>query len=117
MNKKRFRRQLWLPAVWISACAPSSETLYGDAPAPLRDWYLQALRAEPARAQGPLPQGPGPDRLSQSVARRLGADFRRIPNPPLVLYVFPHLGAQDTPIPGYATRFFLFDRTPIAPVR
>ena len=39
----------------------------------------------------------------------LDAHFPRLPNPTLVLYVFPHLaGAERVPVPGYATTFPMY---------
>ncbi|MEX2123880.1 MAG: TIGR03751 family conjugal transfer lipoprotein [Woeseia sp.] len=39
----------------------------------------------------------------------LDAHFPRLPNPTLVLYVFPHLaGADRVPVPGYATTFPMY---------
>ncbi|SJM91049.1 TIGR03751 family conjugal transfer lipoprotein [Crenothrix polyspora] len=36
--------------------------------------------------------------------------FQRLPNPDLVMYVFPHLsGAEGNPIPGYSTAFPFYD--------
>ena len=41
--------------------------------------------------------------------------FPRLPNPSLVMYVFPHLaGAERTPVPGYATTFPLYERVEYA---
>lgn len=35
--------------------------------------------------------------------------FRRLPNPDLVLYVFPHVsGKEQTPVPGYTTLFPMY---------
>lgn len=35
--------------------------------------------------------------------------FPTLPNPQLVIYVYPHLAGQDeTPVPGYSTVFSLF---------
>ncbi len=37
--------------------------------------------------------------------------FQRLPNPDLVMYVFPHLaGPEQVPIPGYTTTFPLYER-------
>ena len=37
--------------------------------------------------------------------------FKKIPNPELTLYVFPHLaGESEIPIPGYSTAFNAYDR-------
>lgn len=40
--------------------------------------------------------------------------FPRLPNPPLVMYVFPHLTGTGHPVPGYATSFPMYDKTEYA---
>jgi len=35
--------------------------------------------------------------------------FPKLPNPELVMYVFPHLTAKGRPVPGYATAFTLYE--------
>ena len=40
--------------------------------------------------------------------------FPRLPNPPLVMYVFPHLTRTGQPVPGYATSFPMYDKTEYA---
>lgn len=40
--------------------------------------------------------------------------FPRLPNPPLVMYVFPHLTGTGQPVPGYATSFPMYDKTEYA---
>ena len=41
--------------------------------------------------------------------------FPRLPNPTLVMYVFPHLADEDqVPVPGYATAFPLYKRVEYA---
>ena len=41
--------------------------------------------------------------------------FPRLPNPTLVMYVFPHLaGEAQAPVPGYATAFPLYEQTEYA---
>lgn len=45
----------------------------------------------------------------------LDRHFPRLPNPTLVMYVFPHLaGAERVPIPGYTTTFTLYARVEYA---
>ncbi len=37
--------------------------------------------------------------------------FNRLPNPDLVMYVFPHVsGPEGSPIPGYSTAFSFYER-------
>ncbi|WP_130537695.1 TIGR03751 family conjugal transfer lipoprotein [Thiomicrorhabdus indica] len=35
--------------------------------------------------------------------------FPKLPNPTLVMYVFPHMAASGVPVPGYSTAFKLYD--------
>ena len=36
--------------------------------------------------------------------------FPRLPNPTLVMYVFPHLGEEGAPVPGYSTAIPMYER-------
>ena len=43
------------------------------------------------------------------------AIFSRLPNPGLVMYVFPHLaGDEQVPVPGYATTFPMYEQVEYA---
>lgn len=51
-------------------------------------------------------------RTAQNEIERL---FHRLPNPDLVMYVFPHLaGTEPVPVPGYSTVFPLHRRVQYA---
>ncbi|MDO7927749.1 TIGR03751 family conjugal transfer lipoprotein [Pseudomonas sp. KFB-139] len=75
-----------------------------------------------ARAQLRRPVDP----LSQSVMHEsktytrtaqneIYSQFKRLPNPDLVMYVFPHLaGSEPAPIPGYTTVFPFYQRVQYA---
>ena len=41
------------------------------------------------------------------------AQFQLLPNPVVPLTVFPHLAEGQTPVPGYQTAFFVYDKKPI----
>lgn len=45
----------------------------------------------------------------RTVHNELGVRFPLLPNPSLVLFVFPHL-VDNVPIPGYATTFHLYEK-------
>lgn len=50
-------------------------------------------------------------RYSRDAHHANDSRFRRLPNPDLVMYVFPHLaGSESVPVPGYATVFPLHSR-------
>ncbi len=69
-----------------------------------------ALRA----ALGSRPLGDNTDALagySRTAFNELDVTFPRLPNPTLVMYVYPHLATDErVPIPGYATTFPLYPR-------
>lgn len=52
---------------------------------------------------------------TRDAANEIDAIFPRIPNPTLVMYVFPHLaGEEAVPVPGYATSFPMYERVEYA---
>ncbi len=51
---------------------------------------------------------------TRSRYQALNNRFPFLPNPVLVMYVFPHLTSAGTPIPGYATFFKFFAADPVA---
>jgi conjugative transfer region lipoprotein (TIGR03751 family) len=46
---------------------------------------------------------------SSEAQTEIGQLFPRLPNPDLVMYVFPHLSADGHPVPGYATSFPMYE--------
>ena len=52
---------------------------------------------------------------TRDAFNEIDATFPRLPNPSLVMYVFPHLaGDEQVPVPGYVTTFTLYDRVEYA---
>lgn len=52
---------------------------------------------------------------TRTAQNEIYAQFRRLPNPDLVMYVFPHLAGTDpVPVPGYSTVFPLYQRVQYA---
>lgn len=69
---------------------------------PLTDADVQAAPGEQAR-------------YARTAANEVRSQFRRLPNPDLVMYVFPHLAGTDpVPVPGYTTLFPLYQRVQYA---
>ena len=46
---------------------------------------------------------------TRTASTELDALFPRLPNPELVMYVFPHMTAKGRPVPGYSTSFTQFE--------
>src|SRR5690606_35538108 len=52
---------------------------------------------------------------TRTAANEIQRQFHRLPNPDLVIYVFPHLAGTDSvPVPGYSTVFPLYQRVQYA---
>lgn len=52
---------------------------------------------------------------TRTATNEIRPQFRRLPNPDLVMYVFPHLAGTDpVPVPGYSTVFPLYRRVQYA---
>jgi len=49
------------------------------------------------------------DGFTREVDSEIQVLFPRLPNPGLVMYVFPHLSAKGHPIPGYGTSFPMYE--------
>ena len=90
---------VWTQHVGAGLQRPAQQLL--DARQALRR-PLTGLDAEPALAG---------DSYTRSAQLEIENLFRRLPNPDLVMYVFPHLsGSEQIPIPGYSTVFPMHDR-------
>jgi len=113
----------------LAGCATNPEKLlpHGDATmldiwnqqtagsgAPSTRVLLDARQTLRRPLQAPLPvldQGPY-TRTAQSEIYR---QFQRLPNPDLVMYIFPHLAGSDpVPVPGFSTVFPLYQRVQYA---
>lgn len=134
-----------MPRIWIKhglvaclalqalGCASDKEKVLPHEPATMLDlWeeHTQANGASSRRAgpliaaratlrQGPIPFSPSPDRsaidYSRTSENEITAQFKRLPNPDLVMFVFPHLsGSEGAPIPGYSTIFPMHSRVKYA---
>lgn len=52
---------------------------------------------------------------TRTAENEIDRQFRRLPDPDLVMYVFPHLtGTEPVPVPGYSTVFPLYQRVQYA---
>nr|WP_067297531.1 TIGR03751 family conjugal transfer lipoprotein [Marinobacterium profundum] len=54
-------------------------------------------------------------RYTRTAHNEIIRQFHRLPNPDLIMYVFPHLAGTDpVPVPGYSTVFPLYQRVQYA---
>ncbi|WP_432764973.1 TIGR03751 family conjugal transfer lipoprotein [Halomonas elongata] len=45
---------------------------------------------------------------TRTAANEIYSRFARLPNPDIVMYVYPHLAGGEVPVPGYSTVFSLY---------
>jgi conjugative transfer region lipoprotein (TIGR03751 family) len=123
------RRHPLATLAWISlllaGCAGTKETVLpqdGPSMQAIYDAHFEAIGAGDPRALrrelGDRPIGNGARDLAgyaRSAQTELDTLFPRLPNPTLVMYVYPHLaGPERVPVPGYATTFPLYERVEYA---
>ena len=109
----------------LGGCASTKDAVLpqdGPPMAAIYDAHIRELAAQdPTVVRGVLgtrPINSGEADLhgyTREAFNELDLSFPRLPNPSLVMYVFPHLaGAERTPVPGYSTTFPLYERVEYA---
>lgn len=74
----------------------------------------EAAPQERLRSQSqarPIAAGDGNTQRYWSALEPLQQRFARVPNPDLVMVVYPHLAKGKYPVPGYVTVFPMYDQT------
>ena len=116
---------LLLPLGLLGGCAGTKDAVLPQDGPPMQAIYDAHLRdmgvQDPTVVRGALGTRPinsgdqDLDGYTREALTELDITFPRLPNPTLVLYVFPHLaGPERTPVPGYATTFPLYERVEYA---
>ncbi len=93
---------------------PSMQTIY--------ERHIEAMGAHDPLAMRkelghrPIPDTDGAlDGYTREAYNELDTTFPRLPNPTLMMYVFPHLaGEEQVPVPGYVTTFPMYERVEYA---
>lgn len=90
--------------IWNGAGTPGVQPQLLDARQQLRRPLTSANLA--ANLQAPY---------TRHAANEIRSLFPRLPNPDLVMYVYPHLsGTEQVPVPGYSTVFPFYQRVQYA---
>lgn len=119
-------KQLLIITVLLSlgGCATSKDELMPNPEGQtMNDLWEQGTqgssKADIIAARGTLRRPIGPHEMteqqfshSRNVENEIYSQFKRLPNPDLVMFIYPHLsGSESVPVPGYSTVFPLY-RTP-----
>lgn len=118
MNKKNLLTLAFLPLL-LTGCATSKNELLPPGDQDMKTTWqshsggTQRLMDARATLRRPLTPVPATEQAawSRTGENEVRSQFRRLPNPDMVMYLFPHMVAGETPVPGYSTVFPLYIRT------
>jgi len=116
---------LGLISLVLSGCASTKDAVLPQDGPPMKAIYEQHIQKLGARdplvmreALGNRPVVDGEGALhgyTREAYNEIDTTFPRVPNPSLVMYVFPHLaGKEQVPVPGYVTTFPMYERVEYA---
>jgi conjugative transfer region lipoprotein (TIGR03751 family) len=102
----------------LSGCSTTKEDVIPQDGPDMQQIYSEHMRQSSAHSD-PLQQRNGLGRAVRpgkqdlraytlEAANEIDQVFPLLPNPQMVLYVFPHLSAEGAPVPGYTTAFPLY---------
>ena len=100
---------LALSCVMLSGCSTSKEEML-----PAGDNTMLELW-NGADGGGSTSRQSAADRsYSRTQESEITQQFPRLPNPDMVMYLYPHLADGNTPVPGYSTVFPFYSQTQYA---
>lgn len=113
-----------ISALLLGGCATTKDTVLPRDGKPMKQIYEEHFERigeqSTGRAREQLGRGPGSSEATlhgyvRDVHSEISVTFPRLPNPTLVMFVFPHLaGPEGVPVPGYATSFPMYERVEYA---
>ena len=114
-----------LGLISLAGCASTKDTILpqdGPSMKAIYDAHVHEMNAhDPQVIRGELGNRPimtGEAALqgyTRDAFKEIDVLFPRLPNPSLVMYVFPHLaGEAHAPVPGYATAFPMYEQVEYA---
>ncbi len=141
MRLIRIAAPVWISvmlALLVGGCASTKEDVFPKNMKPMSEVYdqhfaklrtrgIEGARVRHQNERTPLPAaaadpagqpvtGAEPELVgyTREAHTEIEALFPVLPNPQLLLYVYPHLGEDGAPVPGYATAFPLYERVEYA---
>ena len=105
-------------ALSLTACATSKEDVIPQDGPDMQTIYdthqrnagaQRHLTTQRADLDRPIARGAGDlHDFTQQASNEIDPVFPLLPNPQMVLFVFPHLSTEGAPVPGYTTAFPLY---------
>lgn len=117
--KMQVKTVLWISLVGLvaSGCSTNAplKTLQNDGPSTAE--LMRAAPLSPESSMERQPSHPGRtlydynySHYTRNAVNELDMLFPQIPNPTLVMYVYPYIARSGVPVPGYSTAFPLFEQ-------
>jgi len=107
-----------LTALWISGCSTNAPLKELSQKGPSTAELMRQSPTAQSRVQAREPLRPIYDYnysdYTRNARNELDVLFPRLPNPTLVMYVYPHISSSGVPVPGYSTSFPMYERTEYA---
>ena len=118
MHPKKF----WLIVSSISVigagCASNKEKVFDQNQPTMRETYNRMFvdnEAEKARMRKlSATEVPEYSSYTRDIREEIHAEFPELPNPEMVMYVYPHLTNSGVPVPGYYTTLRMYLKTQYA---
>ncbi len=102
----------------LAGCASTQEDVIPRDGPDMLEIYRSHMQRSGSASRRPAAERPlagKPDaRFAREAAAEIENRFPLLPNPMLVLYVYPHLAEDGAPVPGYATAFRMYERDEFA---
>lgn len=133
LTDRRLRPCAWLTiALLASGCSTSKEEMLPHGDATMTDVWEQGTTGSAGSTSSrllldarqtlrrPLDSQQSAMRndnaaFTRTAQNEIYSQFKRLPNPDLVMYVYPHLAGTDpAPVPGYTTVFPFYQRVQYA---
>ncbi len=102
----------------LTGCSTTKEKVIPQNGPDMQQIYSQHMQrsgahSDPLRWRDGFDRSIGPGKAdlrgyTREAANEVEQVFPLLPNPQMVLYVFPHLSGEGAPVPGYATAFPLY---------
>ncbi|AUV37472.1 TIGR03751 family conjugal transfer lipoprotein [Klebsiella pneumoniae] len=120
------RIYLLLAALWLAGCSTSKEQLLPPGDSTMLDLWQQKSGSPQMAAEARAvlrrdlndaernAQSAVAESYSRDANSEIQQQFPRLPNPDLVMYVFPHMTAGNVPVPGYSTVFPFYSQVQYA---
>lgn len=105
----------------LSGCSTSKDTMFPHSSTTMKDIYNKSShyqlfdnRLQLRREINDLTQQIELVGHTRTAEQEINNLFQRLPNPDLIMYVYPHLTEGKLPVPGYSTVFPFYENVQYA---